>query len=277
MAKTFDQFYAESGRQSELDDLRRSGRYDQAKASYEQGGSSFSGGNQNFGSILDQVKSSITGALDPIVNQIKGQAPAITEAYQGAKNTLQTQKSSLAGKYQQLLNDIRNTGQQKVNTQTVTTNDELARRGITSDSTSARQELSRNLDPIQQTIQSQTAQATQLQGEEEQALANAIANLGIQEQQAQGGILSQVAQLLSGGVNQATGLAGNIYSQMQSQQQTPQQISYQDLQNQLLQQQLSQSQAIAPLELQKIQAEVQKLLKGGSKSISLDALESLWD
>jgi hypothetical protein len=42
---TFDQFYAESGRQSELDQLRASGLYDQAKAKWEAGGGGGSGGS----------------------------------------------------------------------------------------------------------------------------------------------------------------------------------------------------------------------------------------
>lgn len=39
MAKTFDQYLAESGRQSELDTLRKEGKYDRAKSEYESSGS----------------------------------------------------------------------------------------------------------------------------------------------------------------------------------------------------------------------------------------------
>lgn len=37
MAKTFDQYMAETGRQSELDQLRRTGQYETAKSNYESG------------------------------------------------------------------------------------------------------------------------------------------------------------------------------------------------------------------------------------------------
>lgn len=289
MAKSFDQYLAETGRQSELDDLRRNFKYDAAKSEYDRTGSygssnnSIPGSSVNFSSILDQVKNSISGALSPIVDQIKGQAPAITQAYQGAKNTLETQKSSLAGKYQQLLADIKNAGQRQTEGTTKTVNNELARRGITSDSTAAQQELSSNLNPIQEATLSKQAQATSLQGEEEANLANAIAQLGISEQGAQQGILDRVASILSGGVSQATGLAGNVYSQMlgaeQAGKQTDAQKLYADLQNQLLSQQLSSAQSTQPLELQKLQAQISQLLKssGSGSGLGLNDLDSLWD
>lgn len=276
--KTFDQYLAETGRQSELDDLRRTGRYGAAKSAYESG--SYGSGNSGFGSILDQVKNSVMGALNPVIDQIKSQAPKVTEAYQGARNTLQTQKASLAGKYQQLLADIKNSGIRQTEGTTRTVNNELARRGITSDSTAARQELSANLTPIEDATLSRTSQATTLQGEEENALANAIAQLSISEQDAQTGLLDRVANLLSGGISQSTGIAGNLYSQELAQRQTESQKMYQDLQNQLLNQQLSSAKASQPIELQMLQAQLNKLLRppstssGGLSSINLD---SLWD
>lgn len=277
MAKSFDQYLAETGRQSELDDLRRTGKYDSAKSAYE--GGSYGSGGSGFGSILDQVKNSVMGALNPVIDQIKGQAPKVTEAYRGAKNTLETQKSSLAGKYQQLLTDIKNSGLRQTEGTTKTVNNELARRGITSDSTAAQQELTSNLAPIEDATLSRTSQATTLQGEEENALANAIAQLSISEQEAQTGLLDRVANLLSGGISQSTGIAGNLYSQELGQRQTESQKMYADLQNQLLNQQISSSKASQPIELQMLQAQLNKLLKpssggGGLASINLD---SLWD
>lgn len=284
--KSFDQYMAETGRQSDLDELRRTFKYDQAKSDYERTGSFGASGSAtapnsslNFGSILDQVKGAISSTLNPIVETIKSQSPAITQAYQGAKNVLETRKSSLGDKYQQLLNDIRNAGRTATETQTKTTNTELARRGITSDSTAASQELAASLKPIEEQTISREQQATVAQGEEESALATALANLSIAEQGAQGGILDKVASILSGGASSATGLAGNIYSQLlaseQAGKQTPAQKLYADLQNELLKQQLSSAQSTAPLELQKLQAEIKKIMSGGS-GINSSILDNLW-
>ena len=255
--KSFDTYMAEVGQQSTLDQLRKDMKYDEAKRQYEQQGYYGSGGKQsssggygttqgssvNFNSILDQVKSSLSGVLDPIVAQIKGQAPAISQAYGQAKTTLEGQKSSLADKYQKLLSDITNAGTQQTNTATRVTNSELARRGITGDSTAAGQEMQTVLNPIQDKVLAAKNQAVIGQGEEENSIANAIAQLALNEQSAQGGLLQQVAQLLSGGAQTATQTASNIYSQLlsgeQGQYQSPAQQLYADLQNQVLQKQVN--------------------------------------
>ena len=52
-SKPFEQYMAESGRQSELDELGRSGGYAQAKAQYESG--QFGGGTMDAGSFVNQA------------------------------------------------------------------------------------------------------------------------------------------------------------------------------------------------------------------------------
>lgn len=276
---------AETGRQSEIDSLRKNFQYDAAKKAYEssgsygsgQGNTSFGSSSVNFGDILKQVQSTISGQLNPIAETLKAQQPAISQAYSTAKTTLQGAQSSLKDKYQKLLSDIKNVGTQQTNTATKTTNTELARRGITSDSTAAGQELASVLNPIQNQILAQENAATAAQGDEEQAIANAIANLGISEQSAQSGVLQQVANLLAGGVSTGTSLGGSIYSQLLGNEQANRVTETQKIQNQLLQQQLTNAQNTAPLELQKLQAEIKKLLAPAQKTVSLDALSSLWD
>lgn len=275
---TFDQYLAESGRQSELDNLRRSGQYDAAKSAYERGGS-FGTSPNGFSSVLDSVKSSITGALQPVIDKIQGQSPAITQAYSGARTTLQNQKTSLNDRYQKLLQDIRNTGKKQVDSATKTTNTELARRGVSGDSTLAQQEIQNTVNPIEDTTTAQINQANAAQSGDEANLANAIAQLAIGEQGAQGNILSQVAQLLSGGINQSVGLAGNLYSNQiaseNARYQTPEQQLYSQLQNQALQQQIGQNQQLAPLQLQQLEAQIAKLKKSGN-TLSDEQLDTLW-
>lgn len=275
MAKSFDQYLAETGRQSTLDELRRTFKYDAAKSEYDRTGSygqsssDIPGSSINFTDILKNVQKTISESFSPIVSKIEGQAPAITQAYGQAKNTLQTQKSSLTDKYQKLLADIKNVGARQTESATKTTNSELARRGITGDSTAAQQEIQNVVAPIDERILASSNQATMAQGEEEATIANALANLAISEQSAQSGILSQVASLLSGGASQASGIAGNIYSQLlgaeQAGKKTDAEKLYADLQNQLLQQNLKQSEALAPLEQKKIEAEIKKLLNPTTK------------
>lgn len=282
--KSFSTYMAETGQQSVLDQLRASGQEEAAKRQYESSGfygsggkasssggyGSSSGSSVNFNSILDQVKGSLSGVLNPIADQLKGQIPAIQSAYKSATDTLTTQKTSLADKYQKLLQDITNTGQQQTNTATRVTNAELARRGITGDSTAAGQEMQTVLNPIQDRITAAKNQATIAQGEEESAIANAIAQLALNQQSAEGNILTQVAQLLSGGAQTAFSGAQNIYQQLLQNEQagktTPAQQLYADLQNQLLQQQLSQAQSLFPLQLQQTEAEIKKLLSSLNKN-----------
>lgn len=123
---------------------------------------------------------------------------------------LESEKEPLKQRYSQLIDQIK--GNQKVaeNRQTLTTNNELGRRGISSQDGVGQQEMTNNLNPI-------TQQYT-----------NMIQDTGYNSEKALRDVASQIAQLKSGAISQGanTGMA-----------------LYQEDQNRLLQQQAIERQA----------------------------------
>lgn len=297
MAKTFDQFLSESGRQSELDDLRRTGRYDAARSQYEStggygssGGGGGGGGNSgastgNLNSIIADVSSMVRSQYEPITKQLESIKPLISQSIQQKKTTLEGRLGSLTDRYQKLLQDITTRGKEQETTQTRITNSELAKRGITGDSTAAVQEIANVLKPIQDQSTSNIKDVDLAQKEEERGIQDAIGALPGEQAMAEADILRQVASILAGGVNQSIGLGSTIYSTNQAQQQAQQAADrqsqetseYRALQNRLLQQQLTQQQSLAPLQLQQLQAEIAKLTKPSSGGgLSSGALSGFW-
>jgi hypothetical protein len=118
---------------------------------------------------------------------------------QPAINTLQSQYNpstgggALVDKYNALLDSIKQGSQVAANTQTVTTNNEMAARGILPSSGAAQQNLTNALLPVGATYGGLTAQA------------------GLSQQQDLGNIAAQIASLQSGNpsaaINTASGLA----------------------------------------------------------------------
>lgn len=284
--KPFDTYMAESGRQSELDKLRRTFQYDAAKAEYERSGrygdsarSSSTPSMGNFSDILKQTQNLISSQLQPITQQLESIKPVISQAYQQKQKTLERQLSSLSDRYQNLLDQITGRQQQETTTATRTTADELAKRGITGDSTLASQEIQRALDPIQRYYDTQSKEVQLTQAQEQQAIQDAIANVPIEQQLAEADVLKQIASIMAGGVNQATSLGSGLFNTLTSaglqQQQIDQSSVFNELQKQLLQQQLDQAKVTNPLEADRLRAQIAQLNRSGS-SISSDALRSLW-
>lgn len=284
--KPFDTYMAERGRQSELDNLRRTFQYDAAKAEYERTGQYGQGGASstspslgNFSDILKQTQNIISSQLKPITQQLESIKPVISQAYQQKQKTLEGQLSSLSDRYQNLLDQITGRQQQETTTATRTIADELAKRGITGDSTLASQEIQRTLDPIQRYYDTQSKEVQLTKAQEEQAIKDAIANVPIEQQLAEADVLRQIASIMAGGVNQATSLGSGLFNTLTSaglqQQQIDQSAVFNELQKQLLQQQYEQAKVTNPLEAERLQAQIDQLKKSGS-SISSDVLSSLW-
>lgn len=74
MAKTFDEYMAETGRQGELDELRRTFKYDEAKRAYESGGMDYQVNvdrlNQNTDAYFNELLDGYQGRLDLVIKQI---------------------------------------------------------------------------------------------------------------------------------------------------------------------------------------------------------------
>ncbi len=114
--------------------------------------------------------------IDPIAAAKQAQQLQI-EANQPAISTLQGQKSDLAGRYQDLLDSITAAEEPAVNSATVATSSELAKRGITNDSTLGQQELAKNLLPVTTTFGQLKSQTGLAETQDLNTLAANIASL----------------------------------------------------------------------------------------------------
>lgn len=284
--KPFDTYMAERGLQSELDKLRKNFQYDTAKAEYERTGSygdsarsSSTPSMGNFSDILKQTQSLISSQLQPITQQLESIKPIISQAYQQKQKTIEGQKASLTDRYKNLLDQITGRRTEDVTSTTRMTADELAKRGITSDSTVSQQEMKRAIDPVQKYYDTQLKEVELTKADELRTLEDQIANIPIEQQLAEADVLKEIASIMAGGVNQATNLGSGLFNTLTSaglqQQQIDQSSVFNELQKQLLQQQYEQAKVTNPLEAERLQAQIKQLNKSGS-SISSEALSSLW-
>ena len=90
---------------------------------------------------------------------------------------LQGQQKTLSGRYNELLASIKGTQQTAENQQTLTTTRELGRRGISSDSGLAEQELTSALAPVRSSFQGLLASTGASQAKDLATIGNAIAQL----------------------------------------------------------------------------------------------------
>lgn len=157
----------------------------------------------------------LSNYTDPIETAKKVQQMQI-DANQPAIAQLQKSSTDLQGTYKDLLESIK--GQQGVaqDAQTLATNNELGRRGISSDSGVAQQQQASALRPI----------AAQYQG--------LAANAGIQQQNDLSGIAGQIAQLQGGNLPSALQFGQGASSLAQQAQQIAQNYALQQKQAQYI-------------------------------------------
>lgn len=110
--KTFDQYMAESGQQSTLDELRRTGKYDQAKALYERGGSAMSsssssgGGSTDWGSIYREVAPNYANMFGGTVDQLQQTADDSTKLAGQVAESIRSNKTNVNNIYTALAKQL---------------------------------------------------------------------------------------------------------------------------------------------------------------------------
>lgn len=149
---------------------------------------------------------------DSTLNAAKQAQQFQVQANQPAIQTLSTQKNDLSSKYDDLLKSITASQQPAMDAQTLATNNELGRRGITSDSGIGQQQLAGALAPV----------ATQF--------AQLKANTGLSQQQDLGNLAAQIAQLQAGNAPGALSFGNNIANMQQQAQQIAQNYALQQKQ-----------------------------------------------
>jgi len=241
MGKTFSQTLAESGRQSTIDSLRRSGQFNAAESEFNAGrgpyvGSSSSGGGGS--SYEDSVRRALEmqrEAAKPQIASLREGIPEIQQQFETGRQQLKTQQGGLEERYQSLLEDLgRQRGVQETS-QTRTTSRELGRRGIVGSSGVADTALTQALDPIRERFASLTKDVGLSREQDIEGIRNAIAQLVGQETSQVRGVKNAIAQLLSGDFGTASTLALNRVQQEEQSRQF-------DINNQLAKQLAEQTQ-----------------------------------
>lgn len=202
----------------------------------------------NFSSIDPQqaIQASIKAlqeANKPAVESLQASIPETQAKYAQTRSQLQASQAPLEQRYNQLLESIKGNQTTAENRQTLTTNNELGKRGISSSSGVAQQEMTNALNPITQQFTGLTQQTGLAREDSIKQLQDSIANLTPQEQSDLRATQNAIASL-SSGAGQAGMSAGlNLYStnlaNQQAQQAAQAQQKQQDIANQLAQAQLA--------------------------------------
>jgi hypothetical protein len=191
----------------------------------QSGGSSSgsSGGGSSYQDFLNQQNQAQKDAIQPAIASLQATVAPTQAGYQQQVSQKQADIAPLTQRYQDLINTIKNQGQQQVNQQTVVTAGELGKRGIEGSSTLAGQTIQNAVQPIQQNTQGLTNQTGMSQQADIKAINDAIAQLQTQSNLVPTTVGNQIAQLQSGAGQTAIQQALQGYQFGQQQQTTQQQ------------------------------------------------------
>lgn len=179
--------------------------------------SSSSGGNTE-----DAIRRAIQmqqEANKPAIASLQASIPETTQKYATQRTQLEAEKDPLKMRYQSLLDQIKGNQTTAENRQTVTTSNELGKRGILGSSGVAQQEMTNALNPITQQYTGLYKDTGLAQESDLRSLQNTIASLLPQETADTRAIQNAIAQLTAGassaGITQ--GLQTSQLNQNQSQ------------------------------------------------------------
>ena len=201
-------YYAESGQQSTLDQLDRSGGWAAVEADYNRrmaGGGQPSGQIQTAQSPVDiaqQMYQLANQFRQPAIQTLQGQQPGITSAYQGLSTAAAGQKPNIEQRYKDTLAEITQTTRGAAAT-------EFTRRGIPLSSGLVEQTVGSRLAP--QIAGAATQRDVNLQG-----IDQLLAQIGMGQQGAQTGLAQAIAAIQSASSGEAISSAQNIYGQQQT-------------------------------------------------------------
>jgi len=217
---TFDQYMAETGQQSKLDELRKNFQYDTAKSQYESGGystpSSSSSSTGNFQDIVKQSLEMQKQANAPAIQSLQASIPEISQSFATQKQQVEQQIEPLKQRYQSLLADVTGRAKASEEAQTRITSGELGKRGIVGSSTLAQQEIQSAVEPIRSGARGAITEIGLGQEQGLQSLQNTLAGLTTSEVEQKRAVQNAIAQLEAGGGQTAV---QNALALLQNQQQ----------------------------------------------------------
>lgn len=169
------------------------------------------GGGGNAQSYINDAIRRLQEANRPAVDSYNTQLGETSQKYSGEKSRIEASRQPLIDRYRSLIDSIR--GDQAVATdrQTVTTNNELGKRGLLSSSGVAQQEMTNALNPITQKYSTLARDTGLAQEDDLRGIEDRIAGLVPQETADKRAILNAIAQLQSGASTQGIQLGTNLY------------------------------------------------------------------
>jgi hypothetical protein len=173
----------------------------------KQGGSAFGDATPDRLGIDSKAQGELAAegrqrAIQPAIDSYNATKPEITAKYDAARTQLEGQRQPLIDRYQVLLDSIKGNQTTAENRQTVTTNNELAKRGLSSDSGVSQQEMTNALNPITQQYTGLTKDTTLQREAGLQNITDTEANLTPQETADQRALTDAIAQLQANAGNQ---------------------------------------------------------------------------
>lgn len=223
------------------------------------GGAGKGGPSGGGGSSMDPIalmkaqQQMMIDANKPVVESLEASRPEIASKYQQTREQLQSSQAPLEQRYKDLLDSIKGNQAVAENRQTLTTNNELGRRGITGSSGVAQQEITNAVNPITQQYTGMAKETGLAREEGIRDIQNQIANLTPQETADMRGIQNLIAQLQSGAASQGAQQGLSLYSTNLQNQMQQQSFAEQQKQSQIANQLAQAQQSLAEKQYNQIQ------------------------
>lgn len=212
-------------------------------------GGSSSGGGSSYADLVAEQQRIRQNAIQPVVDNLNKSKGIVSQGYAQTGAYLKGQVDPLKERYDNLISSIRGDQTKSENRQTMTTNNELAARGIVSGGGLYNQTMTDAVNPVTQEY-SALVKDTGIQKEADlQDLLYKIAGLTTQENQDINTIDTQIAQLLAGQTDSALTSGLQLYQ---------------------TQEQIKQAQAQQALAERELQARLDAAKKAGSGGTGFD-------
>lgn len=208
--------------------------------------------------------------IDASVQALRGQQNLLGQQTQQRQTTLKQQQSSLEDRYNNLIADIKATGEQAVKQQQNITSEELARRGISLQGNLGQQQIQNAVSPVQGELNRRLTEVGTSREQDLMTIAQAISQLPLDEQTQRLAIEQAIGQLQAGGGQAAVNAALQMLQENRAQQQFQSTLDQQNLQNQYASQ-------LFPIQLATQQAQLDKLLQSNTQSsVNRPTLDSIF-
>lgn len=151
-------------------------------------------------------------ATRPAIGSLESSIPEITQKFAAQRTQTESRRKPMQDRYANLISELKGNQQVETNRQTLTTNNELARRGILPSSGVADQQMTESLNPITSKYSGLIKDTGIAQEESLLNLDQIIAGLTGQETEATRSVRNAIAQLESGAAQSGMSLGTNIYN-----------------------------------------------------------------